>query len=80
MLFQAWYRRLASLRYKVSICGVILSTCHPPHGGLAPGGQQLCHGGQLINSGKGCLIDIIKEDIFIESPTIYHDYLGTGFR
>lgn len=55
---------------------MILSICHPPHGGFFPCGPwPTLSRGQLISSGRGCLTDIGNEDTFLETPTTYLEYL-----
>lgn len=58
---------------------MILSICHPPHGGLFPCGQwPTLSWGRLISSGKGCLTGIVNEDTFLETPTTYLEYLDAA--
>ena len=61
---------------------MILSICHPTHGGLFPRGQwPTLSWGQLISSGRDvCLTDVVNEDTFLETPTTYLEYLDGASR
>lgn len=73
----------APLWHKVSICGVSFSKhitqptdtvllCIVVH---STGVHQWGH---LIRPGKGCLRDVRSEETFLETSTIYLEYLGLG--